>query len=124
MSDACYCDYEQAVWCRTTEPKARKIHRCSECHGPIPVGENYEYAVGKWDYVQQYRTCRACMALRQYVNDLVPCFCWAYGQMREDARNTIDEYRRELSGMWFGWARHEVKARHRHDEFRRQRAAI
>ena len=105
-------------------PKARKPHCCGECCGPIAIGETYEYTAGKWDGdVYQHRICASCLALRAYVTEHVPCFCWAFGRMREDARETIGEYRRELPGLWFGWARHEVPARRRETEHRRQRAA-
>lgn len=109
--DDCWCDYEPAEWVSKKMHVARKEHRCEECGRPIHPGERYEYTCGKWEGdVSVFKVCPRCLAIRAYVTDHVPCFCWAYGNMRDDAKNTIEEYAPELPGLWFGWARREVAA--------------
>ena len=45
--------------------KARKAHRCCECHGTIQPGETYHYHHGVWEGVgASYKVCADCEALR------------------------------------------------------------
>lgn len=64
--------------------KARKPHKCCECHAAIVPGSRYERTVGKWDEkVGNYNTCLPCSEIRE-------AFCcdgWVYGQLWEDALN-------------------------------------
>lgn len=111
MSIDCYCDYDPPQWHHSKVVTARKQHRCEECRCIIHAGERYEYVAGSWDgCVSQFRTCKRCLEIRCYVQDMVPCFCWAHSNLHEDARNAIEEYAHELPGLWFGWARRQVTA--------------
>lgn len=48
----------------TTQRKARKMHKCCECHQPINVSEIYQYCSGIWDSVpSSYKTCLSCVTL-------------------------------------------------------------
>lgn len=110
----CYCDYEPTDFYNRTTPKARIEHRCEECNRTIQPGESYEYISAKWtcyDAVEIYKTCSHCLSLRQWVQAHIPCFCWHHGNMRQDARDAIEEYRHECPGLWFGWARLEMAVR-------------
>ena len=113
MRDACYCDYgDPPQFLHTEERKARTGKKCTECGGQILPGEHYEHVRGKWDNsVDTYRTCARCLRLRQWVAAHVPCFCWYYTTVRENAQETIDEYKHECPGLWFGWGRLEVAIR-------------
>jgi hypothetical protein len=103
MGDACYCDYEPAEFCDTTIRVAKKAHRCGECGYSIRPGERYEVAAGKWEgQISVHKTCGRCLALREYIQAHVPCFCWAYGGLLNDAEETLDQYRYETPGLWFG----------------------
>lgn len=110
MSD-CYCDFDGPSFFSETHPKARKTHKCYECGRRIEAGETYSRVWGIWDgRMDTHGTCRQCCALRDYVKSNVPCFCWAYGSLRDDAMETLREYSSELPGMWFGGARLYVRA--------------
>jgi hypothetical protein len=52
--------------CQSTSiRKARKAHRCCECHEPILPGQRYEYTSGVWDGAPDaFKTCLACVAIR------------------------------------------------------------
>lgn len=98
MTVDCYCDYDPfAVLKRVDVRSARKAHRCDECGRPIEVGEPYEYVFGTWDGgTAWYHTCPECRSLQQWVQAHVPCFCWAYTAMLQDARDTVDAYAKEF----------------------------
>ena len=110
MSYDCYCDYDPATIYSKRIVKARKVYRCEECPNRIQIGERYEYVFGVWEgYASQFKTCSDCTDLRQWVTNNVPCFCWAHGNMREDAREAIEEaaFRapEETKGLRFGFLR-------------------
>ena len=45
--------------------KARKAHKCCECHGTIQPGETYQYHHGVWDNrALSFKVCDDCEALR------------------------------------------------------------
>jgi hypothetical protein len=115
----CFCDYESPAVYSATTPKARKEHQCSECSRAVIVGEQYERVWGVWDGRQDtYRTCQRCLNLRAYVKAHVPCFCWAHGNMIEDAMETAEGWNREAPGLLFGAYRLKIKIR------RNRRAAL
>lgn len=64
--------------------KARKEHKCSECHAIIPVNDDYELVRGKWDGEwERFKTCKVCLEIR---NEL---FCSYYlGSIFEDLKNS------------------------------------
>lgn len=111
MSSDCYCDYEPATIYQARSVKAaRKQHKCEECGRTIEIGQPYEYVFGIWDGCEgEFKTCRFCCDLRQWVQNNIPCFCWAHGNMIQDAKDAIeDAYRRargEVTGVQFGFLR-------------------
>lgn len=90
--------------------KARKDHKCTECRKPIKAGEKYEYVFGVWDEVETFKTCCRCVAVREYVEAHVPCFCWAYGAMLSEARDAIYYAAPEVPGMGMEFGRLYVAA--------------
>ena len=104
----CYCDYEMPRVYAAMQPIARKAHQCSECHGEIAPGERYERVFGVWDNARTFKTCPRCCALREWVRAHVPCFCWAHGNVREDAIETAREFGWQAPGLLFGAYRREV----------------
>ncbi len=109
MTD-CWCDYDPPEFSSRSYPKARKQHRCEECGKPINPGEQYECVAGKWDgYFSTFNTCPRCVDLRRWVTNSIPCFCWAHGNMLDDAREAVDQARirarDETAGLWFGFLR-------------------
>ena len=111
MSD-CFCDYDYPEFYSKVERKARKLHACYECGARIAVGDTYEYVAAKsegsiWDA----RTCAKCVSLRAYVAAHVPCFCWAHGNMIEDAKETVREYAHECPGLFMGFGRLLIAAK-------------
>lgn len=116
MSYECYCDYEYPEFFSSYIQTARKEHRCGECGCTIQPGEKYEYVCGKWDgCVSVEKTCERCYDLRKWVSNNIPCFCWAYGNVYDDAREAINEARlrapEETHGVLFGFQRRVVAIR-------------
>ena len=123
MTFDCYCDYDIPEFYNVTTRKARKVHKCKECGGPILPGDKYEYVSGMWDgSVNHFKTCERCRDIRQWVKNNVPCLCWAHGNTIEDCKTAVDEahYRapNETTGLRFGLLRRIVK-RDRFNEKRR-----
>lgn len=110
MSFDCFCDYEPASVYSARTIKARKPYRCDECANHIRIGEEHEYVFGVWDRQPgTFRTCTDCTELRQWVRNNVPCFCWAHGNLRDDATEAVREaaFRapEETRGLRFGFLR-------------------
>ncbi len=66
--------------------------------------------VGDWiSYVSTFKTCQGCRDIRQWVQNNVPCLCWAHGNTIEDCREAVQEahYRapEETRGLRFGFLR-------------------
>lgn len=121
---ACACDYEPPSFHSRKAVKARKTYHCVECSGEIRPGERYERVTGMWDgYIDRYQTCRRCHDIRQWVKNNVPCFCWGYGNLDEDAKIAVDDahYRAplETAGLRFGLRRRFVQR----DRFNAERRA-
>lgn len=107
---ACYCDYDTPEFWSSSKPRAKKKHRCYECNGEILPGEQYEYSANKYDgRMWQYHVCERCYDIRMFVQNNVPCFCYAYGGLQETAEEAIedayDRARDEVRGLWFGYQR-------------------
>lgn len=86
MSADCYCDYDPAEFYSASTPTARKEHRCDECGHAISPGEAYERVGAKWEgSVTVFKTCSRCIALRDHLKAHAPCFCWAHGNLLDDA---------------------------------------
>lgn len=106
----CFCDYDAPEFYSCARPTAAREHRCYECGGTIKPGERYERVSGKWyGHFDEYKTCERCCDLRQWVQNNVPCFCWAHGNMQDDAAEAIYEARQrapaETVGLYFGFLR-------------------
>jgi hypothetical protein len=116
MSYDCYCDYDQPSVFSSKIVVARKEHRCGECRRLISIGERYKYIFGVWDGdASSHYICEHCSDIQKFVTNNIPCFCWYYGSMLEDAKEAIQEaYFRageEVRGVAFGLGRLLVKAR-------------
>lgn len=112
----CYCDYDSPDVYSSKLVHARKPYKCYECGHRIEVGERHEYAFGvSGGDTYQPRTCLHCRDIRQFVVNNIPCFCWAHGNVLEDARDIIDAaYHHapdEVRGLRFGFGRLLVKAK-------------
>ena len=85
-------------------------HHCFECGNEIAPGQKYERVTALYDGLfGTFKTCQRCRNLRVWVQNNVPCLCWAHGNMHEDLKNAIDEayYRApdEVIGLRFGFLR-------------------
>lgn len=117
MSYDCSCDYDPPEFCTVTTPRARKEHRCYECGGRILKGEEYSYTAGKWDgMMSTFKVCERCWSIKQWVQNNVPCLCWAYGNMIEDCKEAVVEAqhraKEETRGLYFGFLRLVVQRNH------------
>lgn len=127
MTMDCYCDYDAPEYYRLRLVKAaRKQHRCEECGRAILPGERYENVHGKWEgAVSTLKTCANCLDIRQFVANSVPCFCWAHGNMLDEARDAIqDAYWRagdEVKGLFMGYGRLVIAGRRKRTEIREPR---
>jgi hypothetical protein len=124
MALDCTCDYDppDVYWSKMV--RAKKPYRCYECSAPIAVGERHEYAFGViYGDSYQPRTCADCTDIRRFVQNNIPCWCWAHGNMLEDAHNIIREaYAQaadEVRGVAFGFGRLLVKQRRKRAEMMR-----
>tara|TARA_R110001606_G_scaffold71219_1_gene162927 strand:- start:17416 stop:17778 length:363 start_codon:yes stop_codon:yes gene_type:complete len=46
---------------RSVVRKARKVHKCCECHEVINIGDRYQYSSGVWDgEPNDYKQCLGC----------------------------------------------------------------
>lgn len=113
MSYECFCDYDApSQYTRTPVKAAKKEHECDECRRTIQPGEAYEHVWGIWDgQSDTFKTCAQCLALKEWVKAHVPCFCWAHGNIREDALEAARGYSPEAPGLLFGAYRREVAIR-------------
>ena len=107
----CFCDYDPAdVYRASIVAHARTRHTCSECGRLITIGERYERVFGVWEGdANTFKTCSRCLDLRDFVASNVPCFCWAHGNIIEDAMETAEEYHEPGNGLLFGAYRRKVK---------------
>ena len=65
--------------------KARKEHKCCECHKPIRKGETYERVTGIWDSkFDHFETCAICKKIREDY-----CCSWTYGGLKEALWETL-----------------------------------
>ena len=67
------------------ERKARKAHKCCECHGTIQPGEKYHFHHGVWDgEAHDYKVCVDCEALRAECDlDREPEECTPFERLSE-----------------------------------------
>lgn len=108
----CWCDYERPSFFREGMRKVRKRHHCYECGGAIYPGQEAMYTVGKWEgQLSNHYTCKHCLEIRQYTQAHVPCFCWYYGSMLDDATETIRHWAHEAPGLLFGFYRRLIQGR-------------
>lgn len=113
MEADCYCDYDPPDFTPNVKVRrARKAHRCDECGAFIQPGEKYEYVFGVWDgFVHIYHTCERCLDLRWFITEAVPCFCWAYSTLHDDALECAREYAPHADGLLFGTYRRILRAK-------------
>lgn len=109
----CECsDFERPEFVTESKPVARKEHRCCECRNTIRPGERYERHSGKWDgEMSTFCWCHRCSGLAAYIRAHVPCFCWTYTSLHEDALYCAEQASKDAPGVWFGAARFVVRAR-------------
>lgn len=68
------------------QPKCRKAFKCCECGLMVPVGDEYEKHVGKYEgQILTYRTCLLCVEIR---NVFTCGKGWMYGSLWEE----LEEY--------------------------------
>lgn len=85
------CDCDAADIYNAARVQARKRYTCSECHRAIDQGQRYEYVFGVWEGSPAvFRTCARCLSIRDWVAANLPCFCWAHGNVLNDARAAVD----------------------------------
>ena len=112
MSYYCECD-ERPEFCNEKPVvAARKQHECEECRGKIQRGEGYVRHVGKWDgAMRQFKYCARCQGVLDFIRAHIPCFCWTYGSVLDDALSIAADANEDAPGLYFGVARRVVRAR-------------
>jgi len=110
----CDYDYDPPKFYREKVVRARKQHRCTECRGPILVGEVYFRRTGKWADVKTYRECALCMELRAWATISVPCFCCnIFGELHERVREMVHDVAPKVPGVFMEYGRRMVAIRRR-----------
>lgn len=106
-------DYVEML--RSTDPVARKAHRCAECGRTIEVGEQYRNE--RWVFdgrVSGQKTCYHCVFIaRPWL--MSNCGGWIYGAVYEDifehfpdgSSDTPMNVGRIIVGMRRGWRRRD-----------------
>lgn len=89
----CHCDdAEPYQFFDTTNPVARKLHKCSECRRAIARGERYVCHTGKWDgEIGVFRLCAHCDAASQAVINMGVCDCVCLGNLWGGVRDEMEE---------------------------------
>lgn len=86
---SCYCDYEPNEFLNVQMRKARKQHKCEECHDVIDVGETYEYVSGNSDgRLWTAKTCEHCAIQRKELLAQTGRTCFYYGDLQEMLRES------------------------------------
>ena len=74
-------DESPAEFADRVERKARKAHRCVECHDTIQPGQTYEYVTGRWEgEFSSFKTCLVCVEIRE----TFCCEGWVYALLWAD----------------------------------------
>ncbi len=106
-------DGEPVEFYDTRTAKARKVHRCHECHRDINPGEIYRIDAGKFDGdFFTYKTCPHCSVAIEWLNR--ECGGSIFGGAHEDIReHWIDGgiRTRELALLIWGMSRGWTKRR-------------
>ena len=51
------------------QPRAKKEHKCCECHGMIPPGETYHRISGVWDgTAETFKRCSVCHEIAEEID--------------------------------------------------------
>ncbi len=95
----CSCIYSGGsdnwpVYFWSTEPMARKEHKCHECKVVIPPGEKYHRDSGKWE--KKFYTFKVCFTCREITNAFF-CEGFAYGKVLDDLYEHIQEHNGQIS---------------------------
>ena len=107
------CDFTRAI----TINSARKQHKCSECRGPIFVGESYKRTTYMFcGDVSTNLMCSPCIELEQWAKISVPCFCPPpFEGLHEQVRDMVDDIAHTIPGFFFEYGRRMVKLKRRRD---------
>lgn len=85
---ACDCGDNGPDFYNNALHKARKAHTCCECKREIPIGSEYEKAVGKWEgEFYTFKTCGLCLMIRETLEELG--YCMAHGRLVEDYQDYL-----------------------------------
>ena len=104
--NTCSCDGEVADFYRARRPMAHKHHMCDECGATIPTGERYEYATMLYDGAwTSYKTCVACLEMRDLVESASRCFCWHHCALHHDIRQWCEDEGPDYPGIRFALGR-------------------
>lgn len=77
-----YDDSETCMEIETTNPVARKDHRCGECGRTIKPGERYERFRGVFEGAFTHKTCEQCLDARAWIVNT--CGGYVFGQVFEE----------------------------------------
>lgn len=104
-----YVDYDgNEEFSQHKTVRARKTHKCCECHREILIGEKYEYVFGKWDGdTYTHKTCLDCMSVRDsffcagYIYEMIWEHLWEHlsdlgGRVSDDCLISLTPKAREM----------------------------
>jgi glutaredoxin len=88
----CDCDDNPAKVYGYVTRKARKPHRCSECHRVIAKGEVYEEHSGLWREGgwETFRWCQHCSAAQKILDREIYGFCFCFSALWQGVADQYD----------------------------------
>ena len=91
-------DCEPWTFYNESDRRARKTHRCCECHRTIEPGETYKHIVGKQDSDwSAFNTCAHCQSVTRWLS--FACEGWIIGLAEEDLGNHITGDEKEVRSL-------------------------
>lgn len=89
-----FCDFDGPKFFSGKWHKARKEHKCIECHQPILKGEKYGAFSGMWDRdVQTFKQHLECEDACVFIRDMQgECLC--FGELLENEVDWCDRSRK------------------------------
>lgn len=94
MCIADYGGYDGPDFSQSKQIKARKPHKCGECHREIAPGESYERHVSMYEgSASTNKTCSHCLVLADWLGD--NCDGYLFTRVIEDFEEHAGEYNRD-----------------------------
>ncbi len=105
----CDTDYNEPSFYCSSNVKAIKAHKCSDCRREIKKGETYTRATGKWEGTcKTYKTCQHCRIVQKWLHTECGVFPHDSGDLYREIQDHAFEYKKMFLYRWLvgintGW---------------------